>query len=292
MDTKEGMISVEGGKVWYKITGAGHPGTPLLVLHGGPGATHDYLLPLDELADQRPVIFYDQLGGGNSDRPENSALWTLPRFVAELAAVRDALNLSMLHILGQSWGTMLAVEYAASPTAPGVKSLILSAPYLDSRRWERDARRNISELPAEMQVAIEKAEANGNYSTPEYQAATAEYYARHLCRINPWPEEMNLTFSKMGLPVYQQMWGPSEFTVTGTLRNQDSTPLLGRLTLPILFTAGHHDEATPEAAEHFLNLTKNGRLAVFENASHQHHLEQREEYLRTVRSFLAEVDGR
>src|SRR5262249_10200477 len=117
---REGKVAVEGGNVWYRIVGADKPGVPLLILHGGPGIPHDYLEPLDALANERPVVFYDQLGCGNSDRPKDKSLWTIEQFVDELAKVRAALKLDRVHILGHSWGTILAVEYMLKQKRDGV----------------------------------------------------------------------------------------------------------------------------------------------------------------------------
>ena len=132
----EGFIDVEGGRVWYEIAGSGSE-TPLRLLHGGPGATSGYLDPLRRLADERPVVFYDQLGCGKSDRPDDQSLWTVARFLRELQQVRDALELNEVHILGHSWGTMLAAEYMLTKPS-GVKSLILASPALSIPRWLED----------------------------------------------------------------------------------------------------------------------------------------------------------
>jgi proline iminopeptidase len=135
---REGYVSVTGGKVWYRIVGANRKKIPLLLLRGGPGASHDYLEPLMPLSDEPPVIFYDQLGGGNSDRPDDRSLWTIKRFTEELEQVREALQLQEVHVLGQSWGTMLGVDYMLTKEPHGVVSLILSRPCLSAARWSAD----------------------------------------------------------------------------------------------------------------------------------------------------------
>ena len=151
---QEGTVKVPGGNIWYLLVGAGKKGVPLLTVHGGPGAPHEYLNPLKALAEERPVVFYDQLGCGHSDRPSDLALWTVEHFVEELDLLRKALYLNQVHILGQSWGSMLAVEYMLRKEPSGVKSLILSGPYLSSPLWSRDQRYWRDQLPAEIRQII------------------------------------------------------------------------------------------------------------------------------------------
>jgi len=290
-DTHEGYINVTGGRVWFRIVGADSPGTPLLALHGGPGATHDYLEPLEALADERPVVFYDQLGCGNSDRPDDPALWTVERYVREVGEVRDALGLDRVHILGQSWGGALGTAYVLDAEPDGVESLILSAPLLDANRWVADQRTNLAAFPEETQEVVREAESTGNFDSPEYQEAMAAYYSRHVCRLSPWPECLNRTFEKISLPVYLGMWGPSEFTCTGTLQTFNVTGRLGENPVPVLFTCGEHDEAPPATMMYFQGLVPGSELAVFEGASHEHHLEETDAYLAAVREFIRRVDA-
>jgi proline iminopeptidase len=153
---QEGYVQVTGGRIWYKIVGLEKEAIPLLVIHGGPGATHDYLEPLADLADERPVVFYDQLGSGNSDIPQDKSLWTVGRFVEELTLLRQALGIPKVHILGHSWGTMVAVDYMLTKAPSGVASLVLSAPCLSISRWEADQRAYLAEMPRENREAVAK----------------------------------------------------------------------------------------------------------------------------------------
>lgn len=282
----EGFIQVEGGKVWYKITGADKPGTPLLVLHGGPGIPHDYLEPLEALADERPVIFYDQLGCGNSDHPADTSLWNLDRFVRELATVRKELGLRKVHILGQSWGSMLAVEYMIKEKPSGIKSLIFSGPCMSTKLWISDQKKWIAAMPDSIQQAINEGERNGNYSSKAYKDALGYFYSKHVCLMDPWPECMLRAVGKMNLDIYAQMWGPSEFTSTGSLKDYDNTDNLGKLKVPVLWTCGEFDEATPASTEMFKTKTPGSQIHVFAGTSHAHHLEKEEEYIRVVRDFI------
>jgi proline iminopeptidase len=281
----EGMIPVPGGQVWYRIVGGEAPGLPLLVLHGGPGAPHDYLENLAALADERPVVFYDQLGCGRSERPDDPALWQLPRFVAELAAVREALGLGRIHLLGQSWGTLLAVQALLSG-AKGIERLVLSAPCLSAPRWIADQRAWLAQMPQPVREAVDSAEAQQSFEAAPYQDAMTAYYKKHLCRLDPWPDCLQRSFAGLGMQVYLTLWGPSEFTCTGSLREVDLTPQLSQIRVPTLLTCGRFDEATPAAVEDFRRLIPGARMQIFEESSHEHHLEQSHEYLSVVREFL------
>src|SRR5262245_58241273 len=184
-----GFVPVEGGRVWYEVHGSGSR-TPLLVLHGGPGIPHDYLANLALLGGDRPVVFYDQLGCGRSERPEDVALWTRERFARELAAVRKALGLEEVVLYGHSWGSILAVDYlsglgGSAPT--GVRGVILAGPALSIPRWTEDSRRLIATLPPEQATAILEGERTGKTESEAYQAATQAYYRRYICRLDPWP---------------------------------------------------------------------------------------------------------
>jgi proline iminopeptidase len=283
---KEGFIEVTGGKVWYRIAGADKNGIPLLVLHGGPGVPHDYLQPLEVLADDRPVIFYDQLGCGNSERPDDTTLWTVDRFVEELELIRSALKLPQMHLLGQSWGAMLAVEYLHRNNPGGIVSLTLAAPYLSTDRWVADQQSLVAQLPQDVQDTIAKYEASGEFGADGYQEAMMTFYSKHVCRLDPWPDCLLAAMDKIGYGVYEYMWGPSEFTMTGTLKNADVTGYLGDIDVPVLFTCGEFDEATPATTEFYKNLTPGAEMHVFENASHEHHLESPDEFNQILREFL------
>ena len=285
-NTQEGYIAVTGGKIWYKIVGKNKQGIPLLLLHGGPGASHHYLEPIADLADERPVIFYDQLGCGNSDNPEDVSLWNVERFVDELQQVLHSLYLDKVHILGQSWGATLAVEYVFTRDAKGVTSLILSGPLISASRWIEDQRAHIEQLPKDAKKAILHAEKYGAYESDEYQQAMMVFYQKHLCRLDEWPECMHTTFAKLNHAQYEYMWGPSEFTITGTLKNHERADQLHKITLPTLFTCGEYDEASPTTTRHFQENLPGSQLHVFKDASHEHHIENRTEFMTVIRNFL------
>jgi proline iminopeptidase len=282
---EEGTLEIPDGKIWYGVAGEDAPGTPLVVLSGGPGAPHDYLENLSVLADERPVIFYDQLGCGRSDRPDDSSLWQMERSIRELQGLLEALGLSRVHLLGQSWGSMLAVQYLLDGR-DRVERMALSAPLVSSPLWIADQRRLLQDMPSEIRRTVLEAEAAGAFDSPEYGEAMMQYYRRHLCRLDPWPESLQRTFEGLGFQVYLTMWGPSEFTCTGNLKNVDLTPRLKEIAVPVLFTCGRYDEAAPETVRRFSDLVPGSRLLILERASHMHHLEREAEYLSALRGFL------
>ena len=280
----EGYVDVTGGKVWYRIVGSG-TATPLLLLHGGPGFMSDYFEPLSALADERPVVFYDQLGGGKSDRPDDVSLWTTERFVEELGQLRTALGLERVHLLGHSWGSMLAVDYMLT-NPDGVVSLTLASPMCSAPRWSEDADRLRAALPEGVRQILTEHEEAGTTDSEEYQEATIVYYRRHFCRNEEiWPQIERL-IAELNMQVYGTMWGPSEFHVTGSLAAYDRTGRLGEISVPTLFTAGRYDEATPKATAWYQSLVPGASLEIFEESAHMTMLEEPERYVQVIRNFL------
>ena len=284
----EGYVAVPGGKIWYRVVGTG-PGTPLVVLHGGPGAPSYYMASLARLGTERPVIFYDQLGAGRSDRPTDTTLWQIPRFMAELDSLRVHLGLRKIHLLGHSWGTMLATDYLlAKPT--GVQSVILASPVISTARWEADADTLIATLPDSIRRAIATNEAAGTYSAPAYQAAVQAYYAQFLTRRGG--PDIDSTFANFGADLYGYMWGPSEFTATGTLKTYDRTARLAELQLPVLYTAGEFDEARPATVAYYQSLTPDAQFALIPGSAHLTTIDAPEAFADSVSRFLRAVDSR
>lgn len=285
---RSGFVNVPGGRVWYQIVGNG-PGTPLLLLHGGPGVPSYYLKPLAALGNDRPVIFYDQLGCGRSEQPKDSTLWTRERFVAELAAVREQLGLKDVDILGHSWGTMLAVDYMLTKPA-GVHALVLSSPALSIPMWEHDADSLKRLMPDSTQEKIRRHEQDGTFDSPEYQSAMNEFYGRFVARKTPMSADAESSFAGLAMPVYGYMEGPSEFTITGTLKGYDATPRLHELGVPTLVTAGEFDEAVPTTAAYFASLIPGAKFARISNSGHLTMHDNPDEYLAEVRAFLKSAD--
>jgi len=292
---REGFIPFRGYKVWYGIVGEKEERgkLPLLCLHGGPGASHDYLEPLGVLAETgRRIIFYDQLGTGSSDHPHKPELWTVELFVEEVGVVRQALGLERVHILGQSWGGMLAMEYALTKPK-GLASLILADSPANMSLWISEVNRLRSQLPPEVQQTLLKHEQEGTTNDPAYQEATLVFYRLHLCRLDPWPQCLLRTYEKLmqDPEVYYTMNGPSEFHVTGTLKNWNIANRLNEIQVPTLLLSGRYDEATPEVVETVHRGIKGSEWIILENSSHMPHLEESERYNQVLADFLSRVES-
>ena len=287
----EGYVEVEGGRVWYQRLGEGDA-LPVLLLHGGPGAAHDYMLPLAErLSEHRPAIVYDQLGCGRADKPDDTSLWTVDRSVTEVDQVRAALGLDRCHLLGQSWGGWLAIDYMARGPE-GIAGLVLASTSASIAQFVAGARRLIDALPEPHRTALQELGARGEYDHPDYRAAEQEFYRRHLCRMDPWPEALVRSSDQMeGNQVYATMNGPTEFDVIGLLRDWDRTADLGRIRVPTLVTCGRYDEITPSCSETITRGIPDARMHVFEQSAHCAHLEEPERYAEVVEAFLREVEA-
>jgi proline-specific peptidase len=284
--TDEGYLPVPGGRVWYRSVGQSTGGrAPLLCLHGGPGFTHNYLEALEALADRRQVIFYDQLGCGNADRPDDESLWTVDRFVEELAAVRAAFDLDELHLFGSSWGGMLAMQYVLD-RRPELRSLILCGSPASMLRWVSDCDELLTEESEETRQVIRQHEEDGFTACPEYQAAILGFYRKHVCRLNPWPAGLERSFAQAGYPVYFTMNGPSEFTVSGTLKTWDIMDRLPEISVPALVMGGRYDECTPRHLAEIHRRIAGSRLEIIEDASHLCFAEQPAVFNDLVNAFL------
>jgi proline-specific peptidase len=283
---EEGFIDVPGGRVWYVRLGSGDA-TPILMLHGGPGAGHDYIAPFGEaLAADRPVVMYDQLGCGRSEQPGDPSLWTVERSAAEVDAVRAALGLDRIHLFGQSWGGWLSIEYLTRG-ATGIEQLILASTSASAREFTDAAGLLIRQLPEPHRSVLIEGGESGAYDTPEYAVAVMEFYRRHVCRMDPWPAALNATVANLdGNEVYLTLNGPTEFDIIGPLRDWDRSADLGRITVPTLITVGRYDEIAPSCAETLRAGIADSRVVVFEQSGHVSHLEEPEAYLAAVRSFL------
>jgi pimeloyl-ACP methyl ester carboxylesterase len=239
----------------------------LLVLHGGPGGTHLPLTALAPLAEQgRRVVFFDQLGSGESSRPDDPSLWTVETFVEQVQSVRDGLGLERIHLLGSSWGGMLALEYAFTRPA-GLASLVLNSTPTSAPRWAEETARLSAGLGEE------------------------EFKRRHICRLDPEPELLARARAQFGKQVYETMWGPNEFTVTGTLKDWDVIDRLGELDVPTLVTSGRHDECTPALVEPLAHGIRGAEWVLFDESAHMPYLEEPERYLEVVAAFLDRVEA-
>jgi proline iminopeptidase len=285
----EGFVAVPGGKVWYRVMGSGTR-TPLVILHGGPGGQSCGFSVLEDLSKERPVIIYDQLGSGRSERPADPSLWRTDRFVDELAAVRTGLGLPRIHLLGHSWGGALAAEYLLTKKPEGVRSVIFSSPLLSTSRWLADARKLRSTLPEPLQAALSRCESVETADDEACKAADEAFTERFVRGAKQLPDLPACRGSSRNEQIYRQMWGAAEFTATGSLRDFDRTAQLGELHLPVLFLAGRHDEAVPETIDEFRSTVPGARMIVFENSAHASYRTETARYVKIVGDFLRQAE--
>jgi proline iminopeptidase len=283
---REGYATIHGYRFYWKSVGEPGSAGTVLTLHGGPGATHDYLLCFSDLARfGYRVVYYDQLGCGRSERAKSEREYSLDRDVADLEELRQTLELGRIHLLGSSYGGLLAIAYALAHPEPLV-TLVSASGLADVPLTSREMRRLVRELPAPLPEVIARYDAAGDYQNPEYLAAVQEFYRRHLCRLPEPPPEVTYTLDHLSIPKYGTMNGPNEFTITGTIRDIDLTARLGEIRVPTLVTAGKYDEVTPAVAESIHRGIRGSELVIFQESSHTAFWEERSRYMETLRSFL------
>jgi len=303
---RELRLAAPGGRVYARVNGdldaalAGAGPPPIVMVHGGPGGTHSGFLDALALADERAVIFYDQLDSGLSDHPMDPANWSVPRFVDELEAVRAGLKIPRWHVLGHSWGGTVALEYGAR-RPPALASLVLASPLVSTRSWIADANALRGDLPAAVQAQLTRCD--GPAPSPDDKAfsaacdaATNAFYAAFLTREPPSPAHRayrppgDRGFNPV---LYKAMWGATEFSSTGTLKTYDGEPLLDRLDGPrTLFMVGQYDEARPATTIAFSRRARGSELAVVPGAGHATFTDRPEETVAVLRQWLRRRDAR
>lgn len=296
--TTEGEVDFRGHRTWYRVTGQLDPDAeqaPLVVLHGGPGAAHNYTLMMANLARQgRAVVHYDQLGcGGSSHLPDAPAdFWTPQLFVDELRTLVQELGIDRrFHLLGQSWGGMLGPEVVLSDDA-GIRSLTICDSPASMELWLEAANTLRARLPEEVQQTLLAHEEAGTTDSAEYAEAEKVFYDRHVCRVVPNPPEVTDSFAQIEQDptVYFTMNGPSEFHVIGSLKDWSVVDRLDGIGVPTLVVAGAHDEAMPSVWEPFVQRIPDVRSHVFPESSHMPHVEEPDAFLEVVESFLRQHD--
>jgi L-proline amide hydrolase len=290
------QLAWDGLTTWYEVVGEPGSRLPMVVCHGGPGATHDYVRAIAALAhDGRQVVLYDQVGNGRSQRLRDAPadFWTVELFRRELAELVRHLGWDGgYHVLGQSWGGMLAMEHALEHPA-GLRSIVVADSPASMRLWVEEANRLREDLPVDVQQALTLHEAQGTTDSPEYQQAITAFYRRHVCRLDPWPDDVVRTFAALeeDATVYGTMNGPSEFHVIGTLRDWDVTARLGEIDVPVLLLSGRYDEATPRIVGEIHERIRGSEWVLFEESSHMPHVEEPERFLAAVEGFLERVES-
>ncbi|MDI9898760.1 proline iminopeptidase-family hydrolase [Rhodococcus sp. IEGM 1409] len=291
---EESVVGIEQWSTYYRWTaeseGPPERGRPLLVLHGGPGCTHDYLVSLSDLVSgNRSVIHYDQLGNGRSTHMPEAPydFWTVDLFLRELENLISELGICEYDLLGHSWGGMLAAEHALRRPS-GLRNLVIANSPASMQDWVDAAAELRSALPPEVQEALLRNEHAGTTDSQEYRAAMSEFYDRHVCRSIPTPPEVAATFEWIDTDptVYHTMNGPSEFHVIGSLRNWSVKERLSRIQTRTLVINGAYDEATDRTVEPFVREISGARWVRFEHSSHMPHIEERELFMKVVADFL------
>ncbi|WFS25540.1 proline iminopeptidase-family hydrolase [Rhizobium rhododendri] len=295
--SKEDYLPFRTYRTWFRITGSlDSDRLPLVVAHGGPGCTHDYVDAFKEIAalDGRAVIHYDQLGNGNSTRlPDKGPdFWTPALFLEELDALLTHLGIQHRYaFLGQSWGGMLGAEHAVRQP-DGLTALVIANSPANMHTWVTEANRLREALPQDVQDTLLRHERAGTLTDPDYIAASRVFYDRHVCRVTPWPPEVARTFEIMeeDNTVYRNMNGPTEFHVIGTMKDWTIEERLGRITAPTLLISGKYDEATPLVVKPYVDRVPDCRWVLFEHSSHMPHVEEKNLCMQTVSAFLCAHD--
>lgn len=258
---------------------------PLIIVHGGPGTPHDYLLNLSIISEKRDVVFYDQYGCGKSPAGLDKVSWEVQEFVEELFELVKALNYHKVNLLGHSWGACVAAEFSLRYPEL-VEKIVFASPSLSIPLWLEDAKKLIANLPVEFRLPLELGNKKGDYYSVEYQNASDEYHNRYVYYLDPIPEVFIEIRKSFGLNCYHYMWGPNEFTAIGVLKDYDISPRLRELKPPVLYTCGRFDEATPEAVNYLAKLTPHSRVVCFENSAHFPHINEKEIYLAELNKFF------
>lgn len=293
MKIQEGYMPYLGYQTYYRIVGECKDGKkPIVLLHGGPGSTHNYFEVLDALAEEgRAVISYDQLGCGNSYVDGHPELWCSKTWDEELIALREHLGLEEVHLLGQSWGGMLAIEYLCNYRPKGIKSVILSSTLSSASLWAKEQHRMIRFMSEEDQKAIAQAEKTGNFDTPEYLAANERFMLRHCAgEVTEDSPECLRRPKKSGSEAYLYGWGPNEYNPTGSLGGWEYTDKLSSIQEPALIINGSNDLCTPTIAKTMFDHLPNAKWEMFDNCRHMCFVEDNEKYCQLLTKWLNEHD--
>jgi proline iminopeptidase len=286
------MVAVCGGKykVWTKRIGSGP--VKMLLLHGGPGFPHDYLEAMESFLPQAGIemYYYDQLGVGNSDVPDDSSLWTLLRYLNEVEEVRQGLKLDDFVLYGHSWGGILALEYALKYPLH-LRGLVISNMTAGVESYlKRIAALKEQLLPPEALAQLNALEAAKDYDNPAYSRIVEEnLYPKMLCRLTPWPEPVTRAFRLVNERIYNQMQGKSEFEVTGSLKNWDRWDRLHEIRVKTLTMGAVHDEMDPADMVKMAKLMPNATSAICPNGSHLDMWDDQAVYFRHLLEFLRSV---
>ena len=293
MKITEGYMPFEGFKTYYRIVGEATEGKkPLVLLHGGPGSTHNYFEVLDKIAESgRQVIMYDQIGCGNSFVEGHPELFNADTWIKELIALREHLGLDEIHLLGQSWGGMQAIWYALEYKPKGIKSYILSSTLSSASIWEIEQKRRISYMDEDDQKALLDAVNTGDYSSKEYSDAL-EKFMRMYCagEVTENDPECLRRPKKSGAEAYVVGWGHNEFSPSGTLAGYEFTDRLHEIEEPCLITSGAIDLCSPYIAKTMHDRIPNSKWELFQYSRHMPFVEENEKYMEVLNEWLEAND--
>lgn len=284
----EGKVSVIGGKIWYRIIGKGK-GTPILMMHGGPGGTSRSFYQFESIGNDRPIILFDQLGSGRSAYHTDTSLLKVPLFVEQVSALVTQLKLNSFYLHGHSWGTALALEYYLQ-YPKGVKGIIFNSPYFSTKLWKKDANILIKTLPDSIQIAIAEGEKTGNFNSAAYINANTVYAKNFGVRNTRLTSDLDTIMAASNGFIYNYMWGPTEFTATGTLINYNRVKHLKRIKVPCLFITGEFDEARPQTVRYFSSLVKNSQFGIIEGAGHGTMHDNKAKNIQLIKDFIATIE--
>lgn len=294
---KENFVSVPGGNVYTKLYDParrlfgfrlGRIKKALVMIHGGPGYPHNYLENLSVVSDLIPVLFYDQLGCGKSERVQDTTLWNVKRFVEELESIRVFYKVDQLILHGHSWGSIVALEYALK-FPERVSGIVMESPCVSIPLWKRDSERLLEQLSVENQKIVEETKRNYRFGNHDFVLAVDEYYRKFVHHERPKPPVLQYCDMQACSEVYTTMWGPCEFILSGSLAPYDRSEELKNISLPVLFTAGEHDEVLPETLSVYESFCQNARTIVLENSRHFPHMDASEDYEALLREFLSKI---
>lgn len=293
MKITEGYMPFEGFKTYYRIVGEATEGKkPLVLLHGGPGSTHNYFEVLDKVAKSgRQVIMYDQIGCGNSFVEGHSELFNADTWIKELIELRKHLGLEEIHLLGQSWGGMQAIWYAIEHKPKGIKSYILSSTLSSAKLWEKEQKRRISYMDEADQKALLDAVNTGDYSSKEYSDALDKFMEMYCAgKVTECSPECLRRPKKSGTEAYIVGWGQNEFSPTGTLSGYEFTDRLNEIKEPCLITSGAIDLCSPYIAKTMYDRIPNSKWELFEYSRHMPFVEENDKYIEVLTKWLEEND--
>ena len=283
----EAMLPVTGGRIWYKVSGTGS-GTPVILIHGGPGMGSFYMKPMEALGDDRPVVRYDQLGAGKSDRMTDTTLMVIPRYVEELDSLRRTLKFDKVFLNGNSWGTIVAIEYyKAHPDH--VTGIIFSGEAFDIAAAEKEINLWVAQLSDADRRAFAQYNTDKNLESPAYKAATDEFYAKNVFR-HPVPADLDSMTRMMGTEQYRYFQGENETMIVGTLRGYSAMKDLPNIRVPVLMTTGEFDELGPKLIERHAKLIPGARFILYKDAAHVTQWDATVQSVKDAREFLRSAD--